>query len=66
MIEGRWNKWIGKYVYIILKNHRQYSGTFIDVDYSSSPLIWITIKDKYGKEVIFNEGEIEVIQEEGR
>jgi len=59
MEEGRWNKWIGKKVYIILKNKRQYTGKIIDVS-----LGWVSLIDKYGKNVDFNEDEVEVIQEE--
>ena len=59
-----WNYWIGKKVYIVLKNKKYYQGKVIDVDDSSPPLIWITILDKFENRVIFVHSEIEVMQEE--
>lgn len=64
-MEG-WKKWEGKKVFIILKNKRQYSGIVIEVEVNdNSPLIWITIKDKFGNNIGFSVEEIELIQEEG-
>jgi ribosome maturation factor RimP len=60
-----WKKWEGKKVFIILKNKRTYQGSVINVDESSPPLIFITIKDKFSKEVTFVQSEVEVMQEEG-
>lgn len=62
-MEG-WKKWIGKKVFIILKSKRQYSGMVINIDNTSPPLVFITIKDKFDKEVTFVQNELEVIQEE--
>jgi len=64
-MEG-WNYWMDKKVFIILKNNRNYSGTIINVDDKSHPLIWITILDKFNKRITFVHSEIEVIQEEAR
>jgi hypothetical protein len=62
-MEG-WKYWEGKNVFIILKNKRNYSGTVLEVEINS-PLIWITIIDKFKKRIGFFSGEIETIQEEG-
>jgi small nuclear ribonucleoprotein (snRNP)-like protein len=62
-MDGGWNSWIGKKVFIILKNKRTYTGKVIRID-ESPHLIFITIRDKYDKEVMFVQGEIEVMQEE--
>ena len=59
-----WNYWIGKKVYIVLKNKKYYQGKVIDIDDSSAPLVWITILDKFNNRVIFVHSEIEVMQEE--
>lgn len=62
-MEG-WKHWEGKKVFIILKNHRQYSGYVVIVDINSPPLIFITIKDKFDNTITFVQSEIEVMQEE--
>lgn len=63
-MEG-WLTWKGKKVFIILKNRRQYSGEVVDVDISATPLIFITLIDKFGERVTFVHSELELIQEEG-
>jgi len=62
-MEG-WKYYEGKKVFLILKNKRQYSGEVILIDDSSNPLIWITIKDKFGNRITFVHSEIELIEEE--
>lgn len=64
-MEGRWKYWMGKKVFLILKNKRTYSGEIIEVDDSDKPLIWISILDKFNKKITFVHSEIEVVQEEG-
>lgn len=60
-----WLDWFGKYVFIQLKSGGKYTGTIIDVDDSSKPLIWITILDKYNKKVTFVHSEIiKIVQED--
>jgi len=62
-MEG-WKYWEGKKVFIILKNKRQYSGNIIDVSFSDNNLFWISLNDKFGNRITFNNSEIDVIQEE--
>ena len=61
-MEG-WKNWEGKKVFIILKNHRTYSGIVKRVDIEP-PLVWITILDKFDKLITFSAEEINVMQEE--
>lgn len=64
-MEG-WNYWDGKKVFILTKSGRQYSGKVIEIDsHSAKPLVWIIIKDKFGKRVQFVHSEIIEIKEEG-
>ena len=66
MEKDGWMYWEGKKVFIILKNKRKYSGKIIDIDMDVSPIIFITMTDKFGERVSFVHSEIEVIQEERR
>lgn len=61
-----WKSWMDKKVFIRSKNSSHpYSGVVVDVDDTSSkPLVWITIIDKYNKQVTFVTSEIEMIKEE--
>lgn len=60
-----WLDWFGKHVFIQLRSGGHYTGTIIDVDGSSKPLIWITILDKYNKKVTFVHSEIiKIVQED--
>jgi len=61
-----WKYWIGKKVFIILKNHRQYSGTVIEVSDEKNGLFWISIIDKFDKRITFSNVELDVIQEEDK
>mgnify|MGYP001126324280 CR=1 FL=1 len=58
-----WKYWEGKKVFIILKNYRHYSGIVDSVDITKIN-VWINLIDKFGKKVIFNAVEIDVMQEE--
>ena len=59
-----WNKWLGKKVFLRLKTNRIYSGEIINVDNSTIPITFLTIKDKYGMEITFVSSEILEIKEE--
>ena len=63
MLEG-WNGWMGKKVFLRLINGRVYTGEIIKVDSKNSPIIFITIKDRYGMMVCFSHSEIKEIKEE--
>jgi len=56
--------YVGKKVFLILKNKRRYEGTVIEVDNSAEPLTWMILLDKLNHKVTFLVDEIEVIQEE--
>jgi len=58
-----WKSWLDKKVYIILKDNRRYEGKVIDVDISSH-LTFISIIDKFNKQVTFSIEEIQLIKEE--
>jgi len=59
-----WKYFVGRKVYIILKNNRTYSGTVLEVDDELPPIVWIVLLDKYDKRVTFCTGEIKSLQEE--
>ena len=60
-----WNEYVGKRVFVILKNQRKYEGEVVEIDNSSSQgLIWLVLKDRYGRHITFLHTEIEVLQEE--
>ena len=59
-----WMMYVGKKVFLILKNKRRYEGTVIEVDNSAEPLTWMILLDKLNHKVTFLVDEIEVIQEE--
>lgn len=59
-----WKYWIGKKIFIRTKHGSFYSGNVIEVDDSSSPLIWLVINDKFSNRVQFSVDEILSIKEE--
>lgn len=59
-----WNRWIGKKVFLRLTNSRVYSGTIEEVDSSSKPIIFISLKDKFGQMVLITSSEIQEMKEE--
>lgn len=60
-----WLDWFGRYVFVQLRSGACYTGTIIDVDEKSLPLIFITILDKFNKKVMFVNSEIiKIVQEE--
>jgi hypothetical protein len=60
-----WLDWFGRYVFVQLKSGACYTGTIIDIDEKSKPLIFITILDKFNKEIVFVHSEIiKIVQED--
>lgn len=59
----KWKRWNGKKVFIILKNKRNYAGVIQDVE-TTEHLVWISLIDKFGNEVMFSVDEIDVMEEE--
>lgn len=60
-----WSYYIRKKVFIVLRNKRQYSGVIDSVEDVGNGIIFISLKDKFGKRVTFVSGEVELCQEEG-
>jgi len=59
-----WKDWIGKKVFVQLKSGAVYSGIVTEVEDVGDGHIFISMKDKFGKLVIFVVGEIIKIKEE--
>jgi hypothetical protein len=59
-----WKYWMEKKVFIILKNHRQYSGKIIEITDEKNDLVWISLIDKFNNRITFVNSEIDLIQEE--
>jgi len=59
-----WDYWIGKKIFVRLRNGNFFSGKVIEIDDSLTPIIWIIIIDKFGKKVMFVHSEILEIREE--
>lgn len=55
---------VGKKVFIRLRTGKVYNGLVISVDLSSSPLVFICFKDKFGSKVTVVHSEITEIKEE--
>lgn len=58
-----WKRFIGKKVYVRLKNNRNYSGIVQSVD-EAPPLFFINLIDKFSKPVTILHSEILEIKEE--
>ena len=60
-----WLNWFGKHVFVQLSKGGCYTGIVIDVDVSSPPLVFITLLDKFNKQVTFVNSEIlKIVQED--
>ena len=59
-----WKVWIGKRIFIKLKDNSVYSGKVLSVDDPKSPVQFMNMKDKYGEAVCFPVSEIKKIKEE--
>ncbi len=62
----RWNKYIGKRIFVILKSDRRYSGTLQEISEEKNGIRFLEIIDRFGKNVSFVDSEIELIEEERR
>ena len=59
-----WKDWFGLNVFVQLKSGGYYTGVVIDVDEKAKPLVFITILDKFNKQVTFSVSEIvKIVQE---
>lgn len=59
----RFNNFVNKEIFVILKNGLKYSGLVLSIDDSRSPVQFMNMKDKFGDIVCFNIEEIELIKE---
>lgn len=58
-----WNEWMNKKVFIKLREGYIYSGEVVEVNNDLSPIVFITIIDKFGERVQINNSDIIRIQE---
>jgi small nuclear ribonucleoprotein (snRNP)-like protein len=63
---NEWVKYLGKYVYVELKNHRRYHGKIVNVQSmeETDTYFLITVKDKNGNRIMFNSIQVLLIQGE--
>ncbi len=60
-----WIDWFGMHVFVQLKSGGYYTGCVIDIDEKAKPLVFLTILDKYNKQVTFAVSEIiKIVQED--
>jgi len=57
-------KWMGKKVYLILDGNRTYSGIIEAVNDCGNGLIFLELKDRFGKTLMFSTKEIKQLKEE--
>ncbi len=60
-----WKEWIGKHIFVKLKDGSVYNCLVLSVDDPDSPVIFMNVKDKFDKIVCFPVDEIIKIREEG-
>ena len=58
-----WNKWKDKRVFIKTINNRSYSGVVINITDIGNGVMFISIKDRFGKLIDFSINEISRIEE---
>ena len=58
--------WIGKRVFITLRNGRFYSGIVNEISEEKNGLQFISIIDKFGHDVMFTTGELTSIEEDNK
>lgn len=61
-----YDRYIGRRIFVILKNGRKYSGVIEEIVFLATNQYLMTILDKFNKHVSFNVNEIEAIEEERR
>lgn len=59
-----WNGWNGKKVFVKLKDGAVYSGQIFEIDAEATPIIFISLIDKFGDRVTITSSEIVKIKEE--
>jgi len=59
-----WKQYVGKKVFVILKNNRKYAGQLLEVTDVINGLCWLTVLDINNNKVTFANGEISMLQEE--
>jgi len=59
-----WRGWEKKWVFMRTRTGKVYSGTVMKVDCDHLPIIWLILKDKFGKTIHFCTSEIVEIKEE--
>lgn len=62
MKEEVWRYYIGKRVFIILRDNRKYQGQVVEVEKNGE--IFMCLNDKFSRRVCFKVDNIETIQEE--
>lgn len=61
-----WKDWINRRIFVKLKDDSVYSGKVIGVDNPNSPVVFMTITDKFGETVCFPVDTIIKIVEENK
>jgi hypothetical protein len=57
-------RWKGKHIFVRLKSGTLYTGLVIEEELYSEKLSFLTILDKFGKQVTFSYDSIELIKED--
>ena len=58
-----WKDWIGKDVFLRTKSSKVFNGKIISIDSKSNPLVFITLIDKFGNNVMILNSEILELKE---
>jgi hypothetical protein len=61
-----WKEMVGKKVFVILRDRREFTGIVLEANEVDSERTLILILDKFGKHVGFMDSEISLIKEEGK
>lgn len=63
MVELNWTEYLGKNIYVILKNGMEYNGHIVFIDKIGSELCFLEIVDKFQSRIIFATSEIKLLRE---